>query len=148
MIYHNRPKCPATTPTWSCAVNNPAYPSAVSATNATANAPCAIPTCVPRPSSASATSAHSAITRTSASSAVVKASVTRFTASSVRAWRRIGMGVLRLLIWVVRGRICFTRKRVFGIIDAVVCGVVVGCRASRVEFRGPVAPGLPVYVIP
>lgn len=63
--------------------------------------------------------------------------MTRFTASSVRAWRRIGMGVLRLLIWVVRGRICFTRKRVFGIIDAVVCG----CGSSRVEssFGGAVA---------
>ena len=39
------------------------------------------------------------------------------------------MGVLRLSIWVVRGRICFIRKRVFGIIDGVVCG----CELSRFE---------------
>lgn len=39
----------------------------------------------------------------------------RFTALSVPGSRRIGMGVRRLLIWGVRGRICFIRRRVFGI---------------------------------
>jgi len=29
----------------------------------------------------------------------------------VHGWRGIGMGVPRLLIWGVRGRICFMRKR-------------------------------------
>lgn len=50
------------------------------------------------------------------------------------------MDVLRLSIWVVRGRICFIRKRVFGIIDGVMCG----CELSRFESSrvwGPVAPG-------
>ena len=39
------------------------------------------------------------------------------TALSVRGWRRIGMGVRRLLIWGVVGRICFIRRRILGIID-------------------------------
>lgn len=34
---------------------------------------------------------------------------------SVHVSRRIAMGVLRLLIWGVRGPICFIRRRVFGI---------------------------------
>lgn len=113
----NQPKCPATTPISLCAESNPVSPSAGSATSAMANAPSAIPTCVQRLWSASATSAPLVTTRTSASCAVVRGSVTRSTASSVRVWRRIAMAARRLSIWEVRGRICSTRKRVFGIID-------------------------------
>lgn len=36
------------------------------------------------------------------------------TASSVRGWRRIGMGVPKLSIWGHRGRICFTKRRISG----------------------------------
>lgn len=111
------PKCPATTPISSCAGNSPASQSAESATNATENVQSATPTCARQPSSASATSAPSATTRTSASCAVGRGLVTRSIALSVRGWRRIGMGVRRLLIWGVRGRICFIRRRVFGIIE-------------------------------
>lgn len=89
-------KCPATTPTSSCAASNPASPSAVSATNAMANAPSAIPTCAQPPSSASATNAPSETTRISALSAVARESAMPSIASSVRVWRRIGMGVRRL----------------------------------------------------
>ena len=49
-----------------------------------------------------------------------RGSRTLSTASSVRGWRRIGMGVRRLSTWGVRGRICFTRRRILGIIDEVV----------------------------
>ena len=41
----------------------------------------------------------------------------RFTALSVRGWRRIGMGVRRSLIWGVVARICFIRRRILGIIE-------------------------------
>ena len=41
----------------------------------------------------------------------------RSTASSVRASRRIGMVVRRLLIWGARVPICFIRRRILGIIE-------------------------------
>lgn len=50
-------------------------------------------------------------TRINASSAVVKGFRTLSTVLSVRGLRRTGMDVPRLLIWVVRGRICFTKRR-------------------------------------
>lgn len=123
---HTAPRCPsfepisclATTPTWSCAASNPASQSAACATSATANAPCAIPTCAPRPLCASATSVPSATTRTSAWCAVARASATRSTALNARAWKRIETGVRRLSIWEVRGRIYSIKRRVFGITDA------------------------------
>lgn len=37
-----------------------------------------------------------------------------FTASNVHDWKKIEMDAQRLLIWEVRERICFTRKRLFG----------------------------------
>lgn len=110
-----KPTCLAIIPISSCVANKPASPSAVSVTSATANALFATHTSVPPPSPASATNAPSATTRTNASCAVAKASQTPFTASSAQDWRRTGMGVRRLSIWVVRGRICSTRRRIFGI---------------------------------
>lgn len=41
---------------------------------------------------------------------------TLFTALNVQGWKRIGMDVRKLLIWGVRERICFIRRRLFGII--------------------------------
>lgn len=38
---------------------------------------------------------------------------TLFTASNVHDWKKIEMDAQRLLIWEVRERICFTRKRLF-----------------------------------
>ena len=46
-----------------------------------------------------------------------RASRTPSTASSARGWKKIGMGARRLSIWAVRGRICFTRRRILGIIE-------------------------------
>lgn len=83
----------------------------------TANVPSAIPTCVPPLSSGFATNALSEITRTSALSAVARVSQMLSTVLSARDWRRIEMGVRRLSIWEVRGRICFIRKRTLGIIE-------------------------------
>ena len=51
---------------------------------------------------------------------------TRSTVLSVRGWRRIGTGARRLSIWGVRGRICFTRRRILGIIDGVVLMIGIG----------------------
>lgn len=42
---------------------------------------------------------------------------TLFTALNVHGWRRIEMDVRKLLIWEVRERICFIRRRLFGIIS-------------------------------
>jgi hypothetical protein len=67
-----------------CAASNLALPSVGSATNATANAQFATPTFDPRPSFASAMSVLSATIRTSAWSAVARASRMRSTALSVR----------------------------------------------------------------
>lgn len=69
----------------SCAASRPASPSVASATSATENAPSAILTCGLRLSSGYAMSAASAITKTSVSSAAVRASRMRSTASSARA---------------------------------------------------------------
>jgi len=55
-----------------------------------------------------------ATTRTNASSAVARGSVTPSTVSSARGWRRIETGVRRSSIWVHRGRICSTRRRISG----------------------------------
>lgn len=77
--------CPAIIPISSCAANKLASPSVVSATNATANALCATHTYALRPSPVSATNVPSATTRTSASSAAARASLTPSTASSARA---------------------------------------------------------------
>lgn len=93
---YNPQQCPAITPTSSCAESNPASQSAASATNATASAPSATRMCGLQRSCGSATSAPLGITRISASCVVARGSVMRFTASSVRGWRRIGMGVRRL----------------------------------------------------
>lgn len=114
--------CLATTPTSSCAVSNPASQSAVSATNATANVPCATPTSAQQLSSASATSARSATTRISALSVAARESRTRSTALSVRVLRRIETGVRRLSIWEARGPIYSTRRKAFEIIDRPPCG--------------------------
>ena len=89
------PPCLAITQISSCAARPAASPSAAFATNATANAPSATPTCAPQPSYASATSAPSATTRTSASSAAVKEFQMHSIASSARALRRTGMGARR-----------------------------------------------------
>lgn len=108
-----------TTPTAisSCAARPPASPSADSATSATENAQSATPTCAPPPSCESATNAPSETTKTSAWSAVARESQTLSTASNARDSRRIGMGARRLLISVVRGRICSTRRRILGTIE-------------------------------
>ena len=110
-------ECLVTTPISSCAASNPAFLSAVCATNATENVPSAIPTCAPRLWSASATSALSVITRTSVWSAVARASVMRSTALNVRVSRRTAMDAPRSSIWEVRGRICSIKRKVSGIND-------------------------------
>ena len=90
------PKCLAITQISSCVAKPAASLSAGSATNATANAPSATPTCDLPLSCASATSAPSATTKTSASCAAVKESQTPSTASSAHDWRRTETGARRL----------------------------------------------------
>ena len=48
------------------------------------------------------------------------------------------MGVRRLSIWGVRGRICFIRKRILGIIDEIVLDAL-GLEAAKKEL-GTVSP--------
>lgn len=44
---------------------------------------------------------------------------TLFTVLNVHGWKKIEMDVRRLLIWGVRERICFIRRRLFGIISSL-----------------------------
>ena len=117
LISHTKSSCLATTQISSCAASNPAFPSAACVTNATANAPCAIPTCAQPPSSVSAMSAPSVTTRTSVPCAVERESVMHSTASNVHGWRRTATGAQRLSIWEVREQICSTKRKVSGIND-------------------------------
>jgi hypothetical protein len=79
-----------------CAANSPASPSADSVTSATANALYAIPTCDQQRSCAFVMSAPSVTTRTSASSAVARASATLSTVSNAHASKRIVTAARRL----------------------------------------------------
>lgn len=58
-----------------------------------------------------------------------------FIASSVRAWRRIGMGVPRLLILGVVGRICFIRRRGEGVCLIMVDVLLLGSGGGGLEWE-------------
>ena len=85
-----------------------------------ANVPSVTAMCAPQPLYASAMNAPSATIRTSASFAAEKESRTLSTVLSARGWRKIGMAARRSSTWEVRGQICFTRRRISGIIKAAV----------------------------
>ena len=58
------------------------------------------------------------------------------TALSVQGSRRIGMAARRSSTWVVRGRICFIRRRISGIIEVDEYGDYLGVLRARTKEDG------------
>ena len=82
----------------------------------------------PQHSSVSVTNAPSGTTKTNAWFVEERGSQMLSIALSVRDWRRIEMGVRRLLIWGPVGRICFSRRR-----DRGGAMVVLGVEGDEVD---------------